>query len=82
MRPLADLADDTSGIIHEIAGGHATGEKLNAMGIRPGMRVKKVCNMQGRGPVVMVCGRTQVAIGRRMAEKILVREDNEHPGIG
>ena len=62
-------------VITGITGGSGVIEKLAAMGIRPGVKVRKVSNMRGGGPIVMICGRTQVALGRGMAAKIIVSED-------
>ena len=74
------MEGDETGIVAQISGGHAFSEKLSAMGIRPGVKIKKICTMRAGGPVVMLCGRTQVAIGRRMAEKIFISDDHDKPG--
>ena len=55
-------------------------QRLEAMGIRPGVVLKKVSNQFLRGPVIIEIGKTQLAIGHGMAVKILVdkgRTDNE-----
>ena len=71
------MREGKTGTIKEISGGRAIVEKLNAMGIRPGEKIRKVSVMRNGGPVVILCGRTQLALGRGMAEKILVKEDRD-----
>jgi Fe2+ transport system protein FeoA len=54
-------------------------QRLEAMGIRPGVMIKKVSNHFLRGPVIIEIGKTQLAIGHGMAVKILVnkRKDSQ-----
>jgi ferrous iron transport protein A len=77
MKSLSALKEGKTAVILEITGGKSVTERLNAMGIRPGTAVKRLASMRGGGPVVMVCGRTQVAIGRGMADKIMVKEEEK-----
>ncbi len=74
MSALSVLRQGKTAVITSISGGKGLAEKLEAMGIRPGVAVKKVSSMRNGGPVVMVCGRTQVALGRGMASRIMVQE--------
>jgi len=53
-------------------GGPFLSSRLQALGIRPGVRITKVSGMFMRGPVTLQIGRAQVAIGFGMARKILV----------
>jgi len=76
MVSLSVFKTGKTGTITEISGGCGVVAKLSAMGIRPGVRIRKVSSMHGGGPVVMICGRTQVAIGRGMAGKIIVKEED------
>jgi len=52
-----------------------SGRRLEALGIRPGMKVTKVSSMLFRGPVTLRVGNAQVAIGFGMANRIIVEVD-------
>jgi ferrous iron transport protein A len=75
MSPLISLKEGKTGSVEAIDGGGRLKCRLEAMGIRIGARVKKVSAADGHGPVVFISGRTQVALGRGMAAKIMVKED-------
>ena len=64
-----------SGIVHDIQGGHGMRTRLEAMGIRPGVRITKVSGQIMQGPVIVRVGKTQVAIGFGMARKVFIRFD-------
>ena len=64
-----------SGTIIDVKGGHGIKTKLEAMGIRLGVRITKVSGQIMRGPVIVRAGNTQVAIGFGMARKIFIKED-------
>jgi len=51
------------------------GRRLEALGIRPGMKVTKISSMLFRGPVTLRVGNAQVAIGFGMANRIIVEVD-------
>ena len=72
MIPLTDLDEGESGKVIEIVGGRGIHQKLDALGIRIGVKVKKVSSLMLRGPVVIMVGNTQIAIGRGMAQRIIV----------
>lgn len=69
---LAQMGAGQTGIIHDIQGGHGMRTKLEAMGIRPGVRITKVSGQIMRGPIIVRAGKTQVAIGFGMARKVFV----------
>jgi ferrous iron transport protein A len=54
-----------------IAGGRGVVSKLSAQGIVPGAVVHKTAGLHG-GPVVVRVGRSQVALGRGLAQKVVV----------
>lgn len=56
---------------------HAPGfaRRLEALGIRPGKKVTKVGSMFFRGPVTLRIDNAQVAVGFRMASRIIVEVD-------
>lgn len=64
-----------TGRVAAIEGGFGAVRRLSAMGIRPGSRVTKVSSMFMRGPVTVRVGQTQLALGFRMAARILVKPD-------
>ena len=48
--------------------------KIDMIGIRVGMEIKVVSRQWMKGPVIIRVGNTEVAIGYRMADKILVKD--------
>ncbi len=64
-----------SGMVMRVDGGHHMVNRLNALGIRPGKRLSKVSSMFMRGPVTIQIDEAQVAIGYRMASRIIIELD-------
>jgi Fe2+ transport system protein FeoA len=82
---LRKMKAGQSGKIIEIHGGQGLVNRLDALGIRTGGTIKKLSSMVMRGPVTVQCGRTCVAIGCGMADKIIVELDSnkdENPPDG
>jgi len=69
---LARMEEGQTGVISDIIGGRTFRLKLESMGIRPGSKVTKVSNLFDRGPVVLHVGGMEVALGYRMARRILI----------
>jgi ferrous iron transport protein A len=69
---MATMRPGQTGVVVDVRGGHNVVERLAALGIRPGKRVVKVSSMLLGGPVTVEVDRTQIAIGSRMAARILV----------
>ncbi len=46
--------------------------RMQAMGIRPGVRITKVTVQPFRGPVSIEVGATEVALGMGLARRIMV----------
>ncbi len=69
---LVKMKEGQKGIVIEIAGGHGLLMRLDAMGIRPGVKLEKVSSQFMRGPVIVKAGNTRVAIGFGMARKVIV----------
>ncbi|HEC79477.1 MAG TPA: ferrous iron transport protein A [candidate division WOR-3 bacterium] len=72
---LIDLTQMKSGdtaTVKSIKGGFGMVRKLETLGIRPGVRIKKVSAQFMKGPVIVRTGNTQVAIGFGMAHRVLV----------
>lgn len=72
---LAQMRTGQSGTIIAILGGRGLLHRLEALGIRPGMKATKISSALFRGPVTLRTNHTQVAIGFGMARKILVEID-------
>ena len=70
---LAELKAGITGTVTSIHGGHGITNRLDAMGIRCGIKIKKLSGQFMRGPVIIKVGSTQVAIGYGMAKKVMVQ---------
>ncbi len=55
----------------DIRGGRGVRSKLYSMGLVPGINLK-ILNRSGSGPVMVAVKDSRLAIGRGMAEKIIV----------
>lgn len=61
-----------------ISGGRAVQRLLAGMGIRIGKTVRLLCGGKGHpGPVLIAVGESRMALGRGMAQKILVEPEQE-----
>ena len=73
-RPLIPLALAKPGervIIREIAGGKSALLRLSSMGLRPGDQIE-IINNTGHGRIILGHGYTRLAMGRGVAQKIMV----------
>jgi ferrous iron transport protein A len=70
---LISVPEGGKAVIQSIRGGRGLMHRLSSLGIREGKEIIKVSSGIARGPVVLRCGSTEVAIGFGMAQKILVR---------
>jgi len=70
--PLTEVASGETVSVAEIHGGHGVHRRLSALGIRPGVMVRKVSGSFVGGPVVLQAGATQTALGRGICAKIMV----------
>ncbi len=70
---ITQMKEEEKGIVTDIQGGLGLVSKLDAMGIRPGVRITKVSTQFLRGPVVVQVGNTQVVIGSGMARRVIVK---------
>jgi len=73
LKRLTDLAKGEEGIISAIQGGGDMKQRLRLLGVTPGQAVRKLSGLAFGGPVIILVNRAQVAIGRGMASRILVR---------
>ena len=58
--------------VMQLDGGHQFIEKAESLGIRAGVRIKKLSSQVMRGPVTIQIGNSKVALGYGMAKKIMV----------
>jgi ferrous iron transport protein A len=70
--PLTGMRPGQRGLIVDVTGGRRLGERLAALGVRPGKKITKVSSMLLGGPVTVEVDRSQIAIGHHMAARILV----------
>lgn len=73
---LLTLEKNNSAKIVKIDGGTVVQKKLESLGLRLGGKIKKLSSSVFGGPVVIRAGRTHIAIGRGMANKIIVELEN------
>jgi len=59
--------------VAKIEGGKSFRSKAESLGLRVGVKVKKLSTQVMSGPIMLQVGSSKVAIGRGMAKKILVR---------
>jgi ferrous iron transport protein A len=72
---LISLKKGQSGTIINISAGHGWADRLSALGIIPGKKITKVSSMLMRGPVTVQVDRINIALGHRMARRIIVKPD-------
>ncbi|MHA1731543.1 MAG: FeoA family protein [Promethearchaeota archaeon] len=73
---LAELPDGREAVIVRINAGRRALQRLCALGLTPGTRVKKIRSAPFRGPVQLSVRNSSLAIGRGLAYKIVVGEKN------
>jgi ferrous iron transport protein A len=71
-KTLVQMQQGEEGIIVGIQGGRALYQRLSAMCIRPGVRLRKLSGSFLRGPVTVQIGNARTALGFGMAAKIFV----------
>ena len=69
---LTDLPVGASASVVRLAGGHGMQGRLASMGLHVGSQVRLLHAPRGSGPALVGIGQTRLAIGRGMAERILV----------
>ncbi len=73
---LSDLRVGEEAEIVGMKGGRGMQARLRALGVAEGQHVKKLSRVGLGGPVVILVNRAQVAIGRGMARRIIVRSND------
>jgi len=72
-KPLAELKPGEIAEIVALNGGDEFQSRLRAMGLAEGQTVRKLSRIRWGGPIVLLVNRAQVAVGRGMARKIVIR---------
>ncbi len=70
---LTELKPGEKATVVSIHGGRGIQVRLRSLGLVEGQMLRKLSALAWGGPVVVEVKRTQVAIGRGMAARILVR---------
>ncbi len=66
------LKNGESAKIKDIIGGKQFINKAESLGIREGVQIIKVSSQMMHGPITVKVGQTQIAIGRGMANRIII----------
>ncbi len=69
---VTGLKNGESALVVELRGNDRVVRKLEAMGIMPGTTVRKKCESPMRGPVVLEMKGILYAVGRGLAQRIIV----------
>jgi Fur family ferric uptake transcriptional regulator len=80
-RPLMPLAMAKPGekiVIKDMMGGREARSRLASMGLRTGDHLE-IINNNGMGRLIVGHGSTRLALGRGIAQKIMVSLDREEP---
>ncbi|WP_017873020.1 FeoA domain-containing protein [Candidatus Caldatribacterium saccharofermentans] len=76
IRSLVEMETGGKGEIVRIDGGEGMVRRLWVLGVVPGKRIEKVSSIIGKGPVVIRLGQQEIALGRGIAQRILVRVEH------
>ncbi len=71
---LTHMNEGEEGVVVDIHGGIGARQKLIGMGITPGTRIR-VLKSSPPGPIIIAVGSSRIAIGRGIADKIIVRRE-------
>jgi ferrous iron transport protein A len=74
-KPLTELVPGEEAEVVALEGGDRFQSRLRALGLVEGQKVRNLSRIGWGGPVVLLVNRAQIAIGRGMARKIVVRTD-------
>lgn len=69
---ISEMHNGQVGKVSIATGGAGLANKLDAMGVRRGATILKKSACIARGPIVILVGGTEIAIGYGMASKIMV----------
>ena len=69
---LTDMKNGQNGVVIGVSGGIGIISKLEALGVRKGVKILKKSAHIGRGPIIVIACGTEMAIGYGMASRIIV----------
>ncbi|HOA99617.1 MAG TPA: ferrous iron transport protein A [Candidatus Atribacteria bacterium] len=69
---LVEMPPGQEGTVVAIDGGQGVVNRLWVMGIFPGRKITKLASLPAQGPVVIKVGNQELALGRGMAQKVIV----------
>jgi ferrous iron transport protein A len=72
MVTLVEFSEGESARVVSIEGGSDIVKRLYHLGIREGVKIKKLVGMSRKGPIIVKISHSQVALGRGMASRIMV----------
>ena len=72
-RTLVNLTNNEEGLILSIEGGRNAISKLEALGIRPGKKIRKMNSQIFRGPIVIEIDGRDIGLGYGLANKVLIK---------
>lgn len=77
MMPLTLAAEGEEVILVSVDGGQILRKRLADLGLNPGMTLR-VIQMDPEGPVIVAVKDSRLALGRGMAQKVLVDLEIKH----
>jgi ferrous iron transport protein A len=69
---LSQLGTGKTAVIKRLEGGHGLQRKVSCLGLRVGKKATIMSSQPFRGPLVVKIDNMKIAIGRGMANKIIV----------
>ncbi len=69
---LTEMKTGEEGTIVSMGGKGPFPRRLWVLGLFPGRKIKKVSSSPGGGPIVLLCGTQELALGRGLATRIMV----------
>jgi len=70
---LVNLTNNEEGFILSIEGGRNAISKLEALGIRPGKKIRKMNSQIFRGPIVIEIDGRDIGLGYGLENKVLIK---------
>jgi len=78
---VVEMNAGEKGKVVGLDGGHGMMRNLESMGIKIGSMIKKISQQLMNGPVVILYGNTQVAMGRGIAGSLMVEVEAPSAGV-
>jgi len=73
IKALSQMQPGETGVIVEVQGGRGLVKRLEDLGLRKGKKITKLSSQILRGPQVVKIDNIQIALGRGVSSKILVK---------